>query len=303
MDNINLDTTKASNHIESDLKDFISLLKPRVMSLVIFTSITGLLMAPTEIHPFIALTAILSIAMGAGAAGALNMWYDRDIDALMSRTKNRAIPAGKISPEEAFSFGIILGVISVLTMAVLVNYISAAILFFTIFFYSYIYSVLLKRFTIQNIVIGGAAGALPPVNGWAAATGGIDLMPIWLFLIIFLWTPPHFWALALKKSKDYESAKVPMMPGILGERATKKQILIYTILTCLSSLLPVLSGAAKLYIISALALDAGFIYFALQLFYDRGIQSLKYTMPLFGYSIFYLFMLFLLLTIDKYIWL
>jgi protoheme IX farnesyltransferase len=299
MSDINLSDSK-NLAVESEFGDFITLLKPRVMALVVFTSITGLILAPGNIHPFIASTAILSIALGAGAAGALNMWYDRDIDILMERTKYRPIPAGKIAPEEALSLGIILSFIAVIIMAACVNYLSAAVLLFTIFFYSYIYSVLLKRHTAQNIVIGGAAGSIPPINGWVAVTGELDLMPIWLFLIIFFWTPPHFWALALKKSSEYQKANVPMLPAVAGEIATKKQILAYTIITCLTSLLPLFSGAGRLYLIFAMGLGAGFLYFAAKLLRSSESESLKYAMPLFGYSILYLFMLFLSLILDKF---
>jgi len=200
--------------------DFISLMKPRVMSLVVFTALIGLVMAPVSLHPVVAVSAVILIAIGAGAAAALNMWYDADIDAVMTRTKTRPVPAGRIDQEEALIFGLWLSGISVLSMAVLINYTSAALLAFTIFFYAVIYTILLKRRTAQNIVIGGAAGAFPPVIGWVAATGSFSIEPLLFFLIIFIWTPPHFWALALVKNDDYSAANIPMLPVTRGADAT-----------------------------------------------------------------------------------
>src|SRR6267143_5189783 len=220
------------------VEDYIALLKPRVMSLVVFTALVGLLVAPGHVHPVIGFTALLCIAIGAGASGALNMWYDADIDAIMKRTARRPIPAGRILPGEALAFGSTLAVGSVLVLGILVNWLAAALLAFTIFFYVFIYTMWLKRSTPQNIVIGGAAGALPPVIGWAAATGEVGLEPLILFLIIFLWTPPHFWALALNRADDYARAGVPMLPVVAGRAATTRQILIYSVVLLPISLLP-----------------------------------------------------------------
>ena len=209
--------------------DYFALLKPRVMSLVVFTAFVGMMLAPGSINPLIALIAILAIAVGGGASGALNMWYDADIDAVMTRTKKRPIPAGRIAGGEALAFGLVLSVFSVLTLGTLTNWVAGGLLAFTIFFYAVIYTMWLKRSTPQNIVIGGAAGAFPPMIGWAAVTGGISLESVVLFLIIFLWTPPHFWALALFKLRDYDMAKVPMLPNVAGERHTKLQIVAYSL--------------------------------------------------------------------------
>src|ERR1700681_2299355 len=213
---------------EANVADYIALLKPRVMSLVIFTALVGLVIAPGHFHPVLAFTSLLCIAVGAGASGALNMWYESDIDALMSRTANRPIPRGRITRPEALTFGMTLAFFSVITLGILVNWIAGALLAFTIFFYVVIYTMALKRWTAQNIVIGGAAGALPPVVAWVAATGSLAIEPLLLFLIIFFWTPPHFWALALFHSDDYARAGVPMLPVVAGPDATRLQILLYT---------------------------------------------------------------------------
>jgi heme o synthase len=214
---------------EADVADYIALLKPRVMSLVIFTALVGLVIAPVHVHPVLAFTSLLCIAVGAGAASALNMWYECDIDAKMSRTANRPIPRGRIAPQEALAFGMTLAFFSVMTLGILVNWIAGALLAFTIFFYVVVYTMVLKRRTAQNIVIGGVAGALPPVVAWAAATGSLSVEPLLLFLIIFFWTPPHFWALALFRSDDYARAGVPMLPVVAGPDATRRQILLYSI--------------------------------------------------------------------------
>jgi heme o synthase len=221
LDKTVLDDARLS---EATAGDYLELLKPRVMSLVVFTAFVGMVAAPVTLNPFIAVIAILAIAIGAGASGALNMWYDADIDALMSRTKARPIPKGRIAPREALGFGLVLAALSVLTLGVLVNWLSAGLLAFTIFFYAVIYTMWLKRWTPQNIVIGGAAGSFPPVIGWAAATGTVSLESVILFLIIFLWTPPHFWALALYKSGEYARAGIPMMPNVVGPASTRRQI-------------------------------------------------------------------------------
>src|SRR5512132_787842 len=220
----------------ADVGDYIALLKPRVMSLVIFTALVGLVVAPGHVHPVIGFTAILCIAIGAGAAGALNMWYDADIDALMSRTSKRPVPSGRVMPGEALGFGLVLAGLSVMTLGLLVGWLAASLLAFTIFFYVVIYTMWLKRSTPQNIVIGGAAGALPPVIGWVAAAGNVGLEPLVLFLIIFLWTPPHFWALSLNLAGEYARAGVPMLPVVAGRAETKRQILLYSVLLAAVSL-------------------------------------------------------------------
>ncbi|MFK7903259.1 MAG: heme o synthase [Nitratireductor sp.] len=275
-------------------KDFYELLKPRVMSLVVFTAIAGLLLAPTSINPFIGAIAILCIAIGAGASGALNMWYDADIDAVMSRTAKRPIPAGKLSAKEALSFGLVLSFLSVFTLGVLVNWVSAALLAFTISLYAVIYTMWLKRSTPQNIVIGGAAGAFPPVVGWAAVTGTVPLESIILFAIIFIWTPPHFWALALFKAKDYGDVGVPMMPNVVGNRSTQNQILAYSVLLAPLGVVPYFMGFAGITygVVSAL-FGIGFLWFAYKCWkmpsQDKKMLPAK---KLFGFSILYLFVLF-----------
>src|SRR5215475_8806031 len=212
------------------VKDYVDLLKPRVMSLVVFTGLVGVLIAPAHIHPFEAFLAVLAIALGSGAAGAINMWYERDIDALMARTADRPLPAGRVAPDDALGLGVLLSIFSVLLMAVSTNFVAALLLIAAILFYVFVYTVWLKRRTPQNIVIGGAAGAFPPMIGWAAVTGDVSATPIALFLLIFLWTPPHFWALALYCSDDYRRAGVPMLPVVAGARETKRQMLAYTLL-------------------------------------------------------------------------
>ena len=282
-------------------RDFFELLKPRVMSLVIFTALVGLAVAPGSIHPVIAFTALLCVAVGAGASGALNMWYDADIDARMARTAQRPIPAGRVTPGEAAAFGTILSVFSVMTMGVLVNWVAAALLAFTIFFYLVVYTMWLKRRTPQNIVIGGAAGAFPPMIGWAAVTGSISLEPVVLFLIIFMWTPPHFWALALYRSGDYEKVGVPMLPVVAGEAETRRQIMIYTALLVPVTLLPAVLGfAGLLYTSAAAVLGAGFMWFAFGVWRSRpGALQDKAAKRLFAYSILYLFLVFSLLLAEK----
>src|ERR1700761_8566169 len=236
--------------------DYFELMKPRVMSLVVFTALVGLYVAPGHMHPVMAGTALLCIAVGAGAAGALNMWYDADIDAKMSRTAGRPIPRGTISASDALAFGVTLAGFSIATLGVLVNWFAAALLAFTIFFYVAIYTMWLKRSTAQNIVIGGAAGALPPMIGWAAATGSLAIEPVLLFLIIFFWTPPHFWALSLYRSDDYARAGIPMLPVVAGAAETRRQILIYSLVLAPIGASPWLTGAAGL-IYGATALVAG----------------------------------------------
>jgi protoheme IX farnesyltransferase len=285
---------------EAEVGDFIALLKPRVMSLVIFTALVGIVMAPGHVHPVIALTSLICIAAGAGASGALNMWYDRDIDALMSRTANRPIPRGRVSPEEALAFGMVLAFFSVVTLGILVNWYAAALLAFTIFFYVVIYTMWLKRWTAQNIVIGGAAGALPPMVGWVAATGSLSVAPVLLFLIIFLWTPPHFWALALYRTEDYARARVPMLPVIAGANATRLQILLYAIV-----LVAVATAAWPLgyfgpgYGVVSLVSGTGLLWLAVNVYREReGAAALRAARRLFGFSILYLFALFATLLVE-----
>src|SRR5689334_16582687 len=252
-------------HAEPSLagvEDYIALLKPRVMSLVVFTAFVGLMIAPGHIHPVIGFTALLCIAIGAGAAGALNMWYDADIDAIMTRTASRPIPSRRVAPGEAAGFGLTLGGFSVAVLALLVSWFAAALLAFTIFFYVVVYTVWLKRRTPQNIVIGGAAGALPPMIGWAAVTGSVSLESFLLFLIIFLWTPPHFWALSLLRTDDYARARVPMLPVVAGFDATRRQILIYTLILAPVGISPTLFGFAGL-AYGAVALVCGLVMLAL----------------------------------------
>jgi len=271
-----------------------------VMSLVVFTALVGLVIAPGHFHPVLAVTSILCIAVGGGAAGALNMWYESDIDALMSRTANRPIPRGRIAPGEALAFGLTLAFFSVMTLGTLVNWLAGALLAFTIFFYVVIYTICLKRWTAQNIVIGGAAGALPPVVAWAAATGSLSPEPILLFLIIFLWTPPHFWALALFRTDDYERAKVPMLPNVAGPDATRLQILLYTILLVAVALAPwPLGYFDAVYGVTSLVLGAGMLWFAVRVYRVRtGSAATRATRSLFKFSILYLFGLFAVLLCE-----
>jgi len=284
---------------ESSLEDFLSLLKPRVMSLAIFTSVCGLLLAPNQIHPFLIFVAILCISIGAGASGAINMWYDQDIDGLMVRTKGRPIPQGKISALDALGFGTILAIISVLVLGLAVNYFAAFLLFFSIFFYIFIYTIWLKRRTSQNIVIGGAAGAFPPVIGWACSTGDISVFPLILFLIIFMWTPPHFWALALYKDIEYSKAKVPMLPVVKGKKITKMQIMIYSMILFAVTTLPfLLEFSGLIYIIAASILNTYFCYLSFRLLKSSDNDELSYAPKLFKFSILYLYCIFSFLVID-----
>ncbi|MDO8978633.1 MAG: heme o synthase [Afipia sp.] len=285
---------------EASVADYIALLKPRVMSLVVFTALVGLVIAPGHFHPVLAVTSILCIAVGGGAAGALNMWYDADIDALMSRTANRPVPRGRILPGEALAFGLTLSFFSVMTLGILVNWLAGGLLAFTIFFYVVIYTMWLKRWTAQNIVIGGAAGALPPVVAWAAATGSLSPEPILLFLIIFLWTPPHFWALALFRTDDYQRANVPMLPNVAGPDATRLQILLYTILLVAVAASPwPLGYFSAIYGVTSLVLGAGMLWYAVRVYrYRTGSAALRATRALFKFSILYLFALFAVLLAE-----
>ncbi|KEG19925.1 protoheme IX farnesyltransferase [Bartonella bacilliformis Ver097] len=284
--------------------DYIALLKPRVMSLVVFTALVGLVVSPVVVDPLYGFVAILCIAIGGGSAGALNMWYEADIDALMKRTQKRPIPSGKISRGKALIFSSILSVLSVFLMGVLINWFSALFLAFTIFFYIVIYTIWLKRITPQNIVIGGAAGAFPPMIGWAAATGTISLDSFLLFLIIFMWTPPHFWSLCLFSSSDYDAAGIPMMPNVRGERSTKNQILVYAIITAVCAVGPYITGyAGIIYGISSTILGGIFIYFAYLLWKtDTNDKTVPIAKKTFFFSLFYLGAIFGILLIEFLIW-
>ena len=293
---------------QDDVRDWIALLKPRVMSLVVFTGLIGVLVAPGHLHPVLGFTAVLCIAVAAGACGAINMWYDRDIDAIMRRTQNRPIPAGRIEAGGALGFGIVLAVASVLVMEVAVNAAAAGVLALSIGFYVFVYTMWLKRRTPQNIVIGGAAGAFPPVIGWAAVTGSVDLMPLILFAIVFIWTPPHFWSLALWANDDYRRAGVPMLPVVAGARATRKQIVLYSLLLVPLSLAPWFIGfSGPIYGLSAALLGLGFLVCVARVALDKqdasGV-SLTNDAPAraaFKYSILYLFVLFAALAVDRLI--
>jgi protoheme IX farnesyltransferase len=285
---------------EADVADYIALLKPRVMSLVVFTALVGLMIAPVHVHPVLAFTSILCIAVGAGASGALNMWYESDIDAKMSRTANRPIPRGRVTRPEALTFGMTLAFFSVMTLGILVNWFAGSLLAFTIFFYVVIYTMALKRWTAQNIVIGGAAGALPPVVAWAAATGSLSIEPLLLFLIIFFWTPPHFWALALFRSDDYARAGVPMLPVVAGPDATRLQILLYTLVLVAVAFAPwPLGYFDAVYGVTSLLLGAVMLALAVNVYRRReGSEALRATRKLFAFSILYLFGLFAILLLE-----
>jgi protoheme IX farnesyltransferase len=270
--------------------DYFELMKPRVMSLVIFTALAGMVAAPAKIHPVLAAFALLCIAVGAGAAGALNMWYDADIDAVMSRTSSRPVPAGRVQPGEALGFGVTLAVGAVAFLGLMINWLAAGLLAFTIFFYAVIYTIWLKRWTAQNIVIGGAAGALPPVIGWAAVTGSVGLEPILLFLITFFWTPPHFWALSLCRADEYARANVPMLPVVAGAAETRRQILLYSLVLAPVGALPWLFGyAGWLYAAASLIAGAAIVWLAIALWRAPSDANAR---RLFGYSILYLFVVF-----------
>ena len=288
---------------EAGPRDFFELLKPRVMSLVVFTAFAGLVLAPGDINPILGVIAILCIAVGAGASGALNMWYDADIDAVMSRTATRPVPAGRVTPNEALAFGLILSVFSVGILGLAVNWLAAGLLAFTIFFYAVIYTMWLKRWTSQNIVIGGAAGAFPPMIGWACVTGGVSFDSIVLFMIIFLWTPAHFWALALFKMKDYGAVGVPMLPNVAGIPSTKLQIMLYAVLTAATAVIPTFTGLASIwYGLIAAALGAVFIYCSIAVWrMPDGDEKMVPAKKLFAYSIVYLFAVFSALMIDFYV--
>lgn len=285
---------------EATARDYLILLKPRVMSLVVFTGLVGLVLAPGHMNPVLAAISILCIAVGAGASGALNMWYDADIDAVMKRTKNRPVPAGIVAPGQVLAFGLTLSAFSVMTLGLMVNWLSAALLAFTIFFYAVVYTMWLKRSTPQNIVIGGAAGAFPPMIGWAAATGEITWDSVVLFMIIFLWTPPHFWALSLFSSNDYEAARIPMMPNVKGELSTRRQAMFYTLLMAPVGVLPWVMGfAGPVYGAVATLLGLGFTYYAWRLWQaDSEPAMLGAARKLFRFSLLYLTGLFATMLIE-----
>jgi heme o synthase len=283
----------------STVSDYVTLLKPGVMSLVVFTGLAGMYLAPGHLHPLQHFLTLLCIALGSGAGGAMNMWYDRDIDAVMKRTAARPIPAGRIAPDDALAFGLFLSAGAVMLMGLALNWVAAFLLAFAITFYVGVYTMALKRSTPQNIVIGGAAGAFPPMIGWAAVTGNVSLEPLLLFAIIFLWTPPHFWALALYKSDDYARAGVPMMPVVAGKMSTKRQMVAYTwLLVATSLLLSALHLTGLLYTVAAALLGVMFLHHVHKVLRD---QSDKWARKTFGFSILYLFMLFTVLMLDGWI--
>jgi len=304
MSETSLDITRSQFDTSSaagagSVGDFFALMKPRVMSLVVFTALVGLVIAPGSLHPVIAIAALLCIAVGAGASGALNMWYDADIDAKMQRTAARPIPRGAVSREEARTFGTILSLGSIISMGMLVNWVAASLLALTIGFYIFIYTMWLKRSTSQNIVIGGAAGALPPMIGWAAVTGSVSLESAVLFLIIFIWTPPHFWALAIYRKEEYALVDIPMLPVTHGVAFTRLQILLYTILLVIVTTLPYLTGmSGVVYLAGVSVLNAGFMWYALRMMISKDVLLPMHT---FAFSITYLMVLFIFLLADHYI--
>src|SRR5471032_2644644 len=285
------------------VRDYVDLLKPRVMSLVVFTGLIGIVIAPVHLHPFEAFLAVLAIALGSGAAGAINMWYERDLDALMERTHNRPLPAGRVAPDDALALGVLLSIFSVLLMSLATNFVAAGLLTAAILFYVFVYTVWLKRRTPQNIVIGGAAGAFPPMIGWAAATGDVSSVGIALFLLIFLWTPTHFWALALYRSDDYRRAGVPMLPVVAGARETKRQMLLYTLVLAPVSLAPTLLGAVGwIYGATAIALGAAFIGHAVLVWRTADDETAhSAARRMFFFSLFYLAALFAALPVDHFV--
>ncbi len=296
-----MDQTVAPRISSASADDYYRLLKPRVMSLVIFTALVGMMYAPVPVNPVIGFAALLAIAIGAGASGCLNMWYDADVDSLMTRTATRPIPAGRVLPNEALGFGMSLSVGSVVFLGLITNWQSAAFLAFTIFFYAVIYTIWLKRATPQNIVIGGAAGAFPPMIGYMAATGSVDLSVVLLFAIIFIWTPPHFWALALVKKAEYERAGVPMLPVVSGDDATRLQILLYTLVLAPAGIAPVLFGYAGYLYLAVASLSGGvMLVYAWRVYARReGEAARKAAFELFGISILYLFAVFAALLVER----
>jgi protoheme IX farnesyltransferase len=297
-------STITSAALPAEWRDFVALTKPRVMTLVVFTGLAGMLAAPVQLHPVLAFTAILCIALGAGAAAALNMWYEADLDALMKRTRDRPLPAGRMDREAALHFGVGLSFFSVLLMGFATNWFAAGVLAVSILFYVLVYTVWLKRRTPQNIVIGGAAGAFPPVIGWAAATGDVTLLPLLLFTLIFLWTPPHFWALSLFVRSDYANAGVPMLPVVSGPTVTRQQIALYTLPMAAAAVAPWPLGlTGALYGIAAAVLSAAFVLLSLQVLANRATEpaEMKPEKRLFAFSILYLFAVFTALVVDKWL--
>jgi protoheme IX farnesyltransferase len=297
-------TLTQSYALTAEWRDFLALTKPRVMTLVVFTGLAGLLVAPVQLPAVLGFTAILCIALGAGAAAALNMWWEADIDALMKRTASRPLPAGRMDAQTALHFGVGLGVFSVVLMGVATNWLAAAILAVSILFYVFVYTIWLKRRTPQNIVVGGAAGAFPPVIGWAAATGDVTMLPVLLFALIFLWTPPHFWALSLFVRSDYAKAGVPMLPVVAGARATRVQILLYSVPMAAAALAPWTLGlAGPVYGVSAALLSAFFLLLAVRVLASRATEpaAMKAEKRLFAFSILYLFAIFGALVADRWL--
>ncbi len=288
----------------SRVRDYVDLLKPRVMSLVVFTGLIGVVIAPGHIHPLTATLAVLAIALGSGAAGAINMWYERDLDAVMERTRNRPLPAGRVAPDDALGLGVLLSIFSVALMAVATNFVAAALLTAAILFYVFVYTIWLKRRTPQNIVIGGAAGAFPPMIGWAAVTGDVSAVGVALFLLVFLWTPPHFWALALYRSDDYRRAGVPMLPVVAGPRETKRQMLIYTLVLAPVALAPTLLGSVGwLYGSVALVFSLAFVGYAISVWRTADDETAtasahRAARRMFRFSLLYLAALFAALPLD-----
>ena len=301
MSQISIKARNSKLGLALDLSSFFNLMKPRVMSLVLFTCMVGLLIAPVNVDLTNACISLLAVAIGSGAAGTLNMWYESDLDALMSRTCLRPIPTGKVKKDQALYFGIILSALSVSIIFFSANLISAILLASTIAFYFFVYTIWLKRKTPQNIVIGGAAGALPPVIGWTIATGNISIEPLILFLIIFLWTPSHFWALSLYKSGDYKKAKIPMLPIISGTKTTKINILVYALIMSPAVLAPYFFNfASTIYLIITSIMTTYYIYLCFKLYSSKIAKaSNKIARKIFIYSIFYLFFIFLILLIDN----
>jgi protoheme IX farnesyltransferase len=292
-----LGEVRAASFGAAGVRDYVAILKPRVMSLVVFTGAVGLAVAPGHLHPVLAVVAVLCIAVGAGAAGAINMWYDRDIDAVMRRTAGRPLPAGRMLPGEALGFGVVLAVGAVLVMGLAVNWVAAELLALTIGFYVFVYTVWLKRRTPQNIVIGGAAGAFPPIIGWAASSGDIGWGAIALFAIIFFWTPPHFWALSLYRSGEYAAAGVPMLPVVAGPGETKRQMLLYTLILWPVAVAPTLLGVAGfVYGTLGLLLSLVFTATAVAVCRDRTDNAAR---RMFAFSLLYLFLIFALLLLDR----
>ncbi len=294
---LDFSSVETTTLLQSSVNDYITLLKPGVMSLVVFSAITGMLLAPHSLHPFLQAVTVLCIALGSGAGAVLNMWYDRDIDTIMRRTKERPIPAGKIAADDALFLGLFLSLFSVGILGLAVGWDAAALLGFAIWFYAHFYTMILKRHTPQNIVIGGAAGAFPPMIGWLAVEHSLTFEPIIYFLIIFLWTPPHFWALALYRNDDYRTAHIPMMPVTAGLPSTKRQMLFYTLALVVTTLLPcIINTSGSVYGVSALALGGMFIWHNLRVIRS---DDPKTAMKMFGFSILYLFGVLTMLMIDR----